>query len=57
MSRITVRMKINKEEIRERLKSFDEKYEKDRTVSKKLEEYRKKYSVLTEQDLQKPFTI
>jgi hypothetical protein len=44
-------------EIRKRLESFDKKYEKDRTLSEKLEQYRRKYSALTQEDLQKQFTI
>jgi len=43
--------------IRKLLRSIDEKYEKDPSIPKKAEEYRRKYSELTEEDLLKIFTI
>ena len=39
------------------LKSIDKQYENDPTVPERVEEFRKKYSRLTFEDLYRPFTI
>ena len=43
--------------IKAALKAADEKFTKDGEIPSKAEEYRKKYSILTERDLLKSFTI
>jgi hypothetical protein len=50
-------MKKNIRELEKRLDDFDKRYEKDPALSKRLECARRKYSALTQEDLQKQFTI
>jgi hypothetical protein len=45
------------EEIRRRLREIDEKYETDPHRAEKEEKYRRKYSLLTQEELEKEFTI
>jgi hypothetical protein len=47
--------KIN--ELEKRLDAFDKKYEKGPALAKRLERARRKYSAITQEDLQKQFTI
>ena len=44
-------------ELEKRLDAFDKGYEKDPALAEKLERARRKYSAVTQEDLQKQFTI
>ena len=48
---------MDKDQTRKILNEIDKAYRNDPNTAKRVEEYRKKYAHITENDLNKPFTI